>query len=78
MQMSDTLKKLNGGDSWDFYRCHECGYLITAIEMAVAINVTGRPCPCGARMFSPANVRWYHWFLPRVLYFAYQRLRGVA
>ncbi len=38
----------------------------------------GKICPCGCRKYRPTNMRWFHWFLPRVVHFAYLRIRGVA
>lgn len=39
---------------------------------------TLRICPCGSMRFSPSDIAWHDWFKPRVLYFAYLRIRGLA
>ena len=78
MKMSDELKSING-DDFDFYRCYKCGRLITAIEVARDRYRDGEACGgCGSTTFQPSNIAWYDWLKPRVLYFAYLRLRGIA
>lgn len=62
---------------YDFYTCKRCGRLITDLEMNTKIS-GGKVCPCGGLRYSPTNMRWFHWFLPRVWVFAVQRIRGVA
>jgi DNA-directed RNA polymerase subunit RPC12/RpoP len=70
------------GAGYDFYRCFKCGRLITKLEEKKAFDPEsknkGEICPCGSARYSPCNLRWYHWFLPRVLNFAYLRYKGVA
>lgn len=85
-QTSGTPRSLAGGATiehlchYDFMRCGKCGRLITHLEMVRAIGPkgTGKACPCGALKYAPSNLVWYDWLKPRVLYFACQRLRGVA
>jgi hypothetical protein len=65
---------------FDFYKCAGttgCGRIITKPEMEKALATTGKPCPCGGQNFSPIDLPWYGWVLPRVWYFAYLRLRGL-
>lgn len=68
----------------DFYRCYRCKRLITKLEEIEAYKAALRPnsklilCPCGSLKYQPCNMRWYHWFFPRVLRFAWKRLRGLA
>lgn len=52
--------------------------MITQPELAVTLETGVPPCSCGSMKIQPTNLRWYHWLLPRVLKFAYQRLRGLA
>jgi hypothetical protein len=61
-------------------RCGKCGRLITKLEMQRALQPKGHgeACPCGSRKYLPVNLSWHHWLLPRVLRFAYLRLRGRA
>jgi hypothetical protein len=61
----------------DFFGCCHCGRLITKLEVKENLH-TGTLCPCGGKKFRSANMRWYHWFLPRVLRFAYLRVRKLA
>lgn len=74
---------------YDFYRCRGCGRLITRLEMNLHLRgfeypegptsrADGQPCPCGARRFSPCNVRWWHFLLPRVWRFLRMRRRGLV
>jgi hypothetical protein len=65
---------------FDFMRCYDCGRLITKIEIDEALGVggTGEICSCGSAKASPSNPRFYEYLYPRVVYFAYQRLRGLA
>jgi hypothetical protein len=66
---------------YDFFLCQKCHRLITAVEMAESMGVNPvrkSACPCGGGKIAPANMRWYHWFLPRVWTFAVARVRGLA
>lgn len=71
---------LPGPDHFDFYRCVRCGRLITLLEeiAAHAGARQGAICPCGSRKYSPANLRWWQWGLPRAWRMAVARLRGVV
>lgn len=60
---------------YDFHRCSQCGRLITLPEELRRYR-TGAPCKCGCRRYKPCNIEWYHWFLPRVMWFALLRYRG--
>lgn len=64
-------------DDYDFYKCDKCGRLITLVEEKRACS-TGKICPCGSPRYRPANMSWWHWFLPRVWIFALLRIRGVV
>jgi DNA-directed RNA polymerase subunit RPC12/RpoP len=68
--------------AYDFYRCQKCNRLITALEERRAIMATSdaesNVCPCGGRRYSPTNLTAFDWFKPRVLEFAYMRLRHLA
>ena len=82
-QTSKIKAKLNLGEAdFDFYKCQKCGRLITRIEELAAFTPGtksyGQICPCGNKKYHPVNMRWFHWFLPRVLRFAYFRARGMA
>lgn len=66
--------------AYDFYRCigaSGCRRIITKPEMTVGFE-TGVPCRCGGLKFSPINLPWYGWFIPRILKFAIWRFRGMA
>ncbi len=65
-----------GENDFDFYRCARCRRLITRVEelMAKQGRYGGAICRCGSFRFSPVNMRWFHWFLPRVWIFAALRL----
>jgi len=54
--------------------------LVTKLEVLAAVGPggTGQACPCGALKYSPTNLPWWGWFLPRVLVFAVKRLRGLV
>lgn len=70
-------------DIFDFYCCHKCGRLITKLEESEAFTPghkrAGTMCvACGSKEYRPANMRWFHWGLPRVWRFAYYRMRGMA
>lgn len=66
---------------FDFYICTKCQRICTAVEMQKALGINpsvGSPCPCGGHKFSPTNLPWWGWFLPRVWTFAVDRVRGVV
>lgn len=65
---------------YDFMRCQKCGALVTKIQMETAIGAggTGQACACGSLKYQPTNLPWWGWLLPRVLAFAWKRLRGQA
>jgi hypothetical protein len=65
---------------YDFLTCAKCGRLVTKLEVLAAVGPggTGQACPCGALKYSPTNLPWWGWFLPRVLVFAVKRLRGLV
>lgn len=71
-----------GAEDYDFYRCHKCNRLITRIEEIRAFTSGtdnyGHICPCGSEKYLPTNLKWYEWLIPRVLQFAYFRIRGIA
>ncbi len=69
--------KPNYVDSFDFYQCKKCGRLITHIESLRNIP-KGKICPCGSLKFGPIDPKWFQYFLPRVMWFAVQRMRGLA
>lgn len=64
----------------DFWRCYNCKRLITKPEMdrALGVDGTGIACPCQSSRYTPANVPWYGFLIPRVLRFGFDRLRGKA
>jgi hypothetical protein len=67
---------------YDFYRCVACHRLMTKLEEFRIFDPSstrfGQPCPCGSRRYSPANLLWYEWLLPRVVKFALFRIWRVA
>ena len=75
-------------DSYDFYRCYMCRRLLTRLEEDAALHGGSKRgetdmgmlimCPCGSGKYSPTNLLWYEWFYPRVLKFAWLRIRGKA
>jgi len=73
-------------NDYDFYRCYGCRRLITKLDEQAAqrgeLGLRGEMlaiiCPCGSTKYSPANMLWYHWLLPRVWKFAFLRARGLA
>ena len=69
-----------GSVSADFWRCYNCGRLCTTPEMNKALGVggSGQACPCGSMRYTPSNIPWWGWFLPRVWKFAFLRIRGLA
>jgi DNA-directed RNA polymerase subunit RPC12/RpoP len=78
-RLLDKAKSRVGGSSYDFYRCFDCGRLISFVEERRAYDPKGknygRICPCGSRRYRPANLPWWGWFLPRVWVAAYVKLR---
>ena len=56
MTLSSELQKLLGDDACQFYRCYKCHGLISAIELAVALNTTGIACKCGSMKIQPTQV----------------------
>jgi len=67
-----------GEHAYDFYRCQRCQRLITAPQLARALTPTDgvlRICPCRGLKFSPTWPIWYEFLLPRVLAFAWTRIR---
>lgn len=39
----------------------------------------GRICTvCDSKKYQPVNLRWFQWLYPRVLKFAYLRVKGIA
>lgn len=71
---------ISGDVKADFWRCFGCKALITKIQMDKAFLPSGNgiACKCGSNRFTPANLPWYGWFLPRVLKFAALRITGQA
>ena len=69
--------EMPGPDSYDFYRCSKCNRLLTRPEELAAFK-TGKLCPCGSMRYEPCDMRWYHWLLPRVLKFVWERYHGRA
>jgi hypothetical protein len=67
---------------YDFYRCYKCKRLITRIEeiqiFTPGTKNYGKPCTCGSQKYHPAQFQWYHLFLPRVMKFAWYRLKGMV
>lgn len=65
-----------GACAYDFYRCQRCQRLVTAPQLARALQRTDKLeiCPCGGLKISPTNPLWWELcFLPRVWVFAWQR-----
>lgn len=64
-----------GQCAYDFYRCQRCQRLVTAPQLARALQRTDKLeiCPCGGLKISPTNPLWWELFLPRVLSFAWTR-----
>jgi hypothetical protein len=79
---SIRMKMGLGEDDFDFYRCYKCGRLITRFEEMLSFTKKsknpGAICPCGSPKYSAANPKWYEYFLPRVMYFAWLRIRRIA
>jgi hypothetical protein len=69
------IPKVDLEDWFDFYRCDYCRRLITRLQEAQGIR-SGRLCKCGRRKYHPVNPEWYEYLLPRVIKFAYERIRG--
>jgi hypothetical protein len=69
------IPKVDGEDWFDFYRCDECGRLITRPQELVGL-ATGRLCPCGRRKYHPTNPKFWEYLLPRVIIFAILRIQG--
>ena len=71
-----------GESDYDFYRCHSCKRLLTRLEEITAYSkeskFPGKICTCGATKYTPTNLKWFEWVYPRVLLFAYYRIRGKA
>jgi hypothetical protein len=63
------------GVTYDFYQCTTCRRLTTQPELVAALG-QARGCRCGGLKFSPTNLPWSGWLRPRVLRFAWQRLRA--
>lgn len=77
-KMNPSLHASLGIESFDFYACYKCGGLITAPEMAAALESNGLACKCGSTKVRPTNISLKDWFKPRVLRFALLRLLGRA
>jgi hypothetical protein len=71
-----------GESDYDFYRCYKCQRLITRLEEIQSFSKKskkpGKIFKCGSPKYSPSNLRWYEWFYPRVLRFAYYRIRRMV
>jgi len=80
METQTVHPDVAGGCPWDFMRCAKCGRLHTQLEMRERLGPqpTVKGCACGSAKFSPANLTWTDWRLPRVWVFALARLRGTA
>ena len=76
--MTEARPAISETDDFDFYRCYKCNRLITKLEEIVARTITGQICPCGSRKYTPSNLPWWGWFLPKVWIFAYRRIRRTA
>ena len=70
-----TIPKVDLEDWFDFYRCDECGRLITRLQEVVGL-ATGKLCKCGRRKYHPVNPKWCEFLLPRVIWFAVLRILG--
>ena len=56
--------------AYDFYRCHECGWMFTRLEEIRDAFTSGHACKrCGSRKYHPASYRWYFRFFPKVLFY---------
>jgi hypothetical protein len=71
--------------NYDFYRCFDCGSLITRRREREVFNCMEtdfyiRMCGCGSMKYTPGNPKWYEWLLPRAIRNVYELLmvRGVA
>ena len=71
------MEKPDYQNSFDFYKCLKCGRLVTNLEFVTKLKF-GRVCPCGGLKYTPIDAKWYQFFYPRVIWFAVQRLRGIA
>jgi len=71
-----------GESDYDFYRCYECRKLITRIEeikmFTCGTDEYGVVCKCGSRKYTPVNLPWWGWLLPKVWKFAFYRIRGMV
>lgn len=78
--ISAAAHEVIGQAAFDFYKCLKCGRVCTQPEMMVALGPggSGKVCPCGGLRYSPINLPWLAWCLPRVLSFAWKRIRGQA
>ncbi len=55
----------------------KCNGLITHMQMEDLVP-TGKVCPCGGLKYAPVDAKWYQFFIPRVLQFAFYRIMGYA
>ena len=57
------------------YRCKGCIRLITKLQV-LAMQTTGKLCPCGSGNIIPTNITGLEWLLPRVWALVIAKLRG--
>lgn len=65
---------------FDFWKCQKCGRICTKLEMlaATGLEPDDTCCPCGSLKYSPMNLPWWGWVLPRVWRLAGYRVLGWA
>jgi hypothetical protein len=83
LDASVTRAKLQlNEEDFDFYRCYKCHRLITRVDEILFFTpnskTAGEVCKCGSKKYTPTNPKWWEYFLPRTIRFAYYRIRGVA
>ena len=57
MNVTADIQKLLGENAFEFYRCYRCHELISAMQMAVALNTNGLVCGCGSMKVQPSQVK---------------------
>ena len=62
-----NVQKIVDENGYQFFSCYKCGELISAIELAYALNTTGIGCRCGSMKVQPTQVKLAQYSLRNVV-----------